>query len=251
MTTFTPTLRILQVGGCVRDDLLGVRSNDIDCTVIVNDPLPGMTVEQAFEIMRAHLTREGFRIYVETPEHATIRAQSPAGMGSGKLDADFVLARREGPYSDGRRPDWVEVGTLEDDLARRDFSVNAMARDLVTGDLVDLHGGLDDLSNRVIRFVGDPRQRIVEDALRVMRGVRFVTTMPGFGWHPDSRAALEHPDVPDLLAGISEERRETELSKMFSKCSTPRVLDVLGALPTRLREAMFAGRVRLTSTLRK
>lgn len=239
-------IRIFDVGGFIRDELLGKFSKDRDCAVVIDgaDDLP---VEEGFALMRDHLVGQGFTIFVETPEHATIRANPPV---KGDLPGDFVLARREGPYSDGRRPDFVEIGTLADDLDRRDFTVNALAREIGTDEIIDRHNGLRDLESGILRFVGDPQARIREDALRVMRAVRFSVTK-GFTFAPMTTEALAGPEVPELLAAISEERREQELKTMFSNAPTPVVLDVLDSLPTDLRDAMFSGRVRLTSTLKK
>jgi tRNA nucleotidyltransferase/poly(A) polymerase len=239
--------RILEVGGFVRDDLLGIPSKDRDCTVVIEGDTDRMSVERGFALMRAHLQAEGFSIFVETPEHGTIRARP----SDGTLPADFVLARREGPYSDGRRPDWVELGTLEDDLDRRDFTVNAMARDVETGEIIDRHNGMADIESKVLRFVGDPMQRITEDALRVMRALRFTVTK-GFTLDAAAKAALADPTVPDLLAQISDERRAGELHTMFMFADTVRVLDLIShEITPDLLEAMFSGTVRLTSTMKK
>jgi tRNA nucleotidyltransferase/poly(A) polymerase len=240
------TIDILEVGGFVRDELLGIRSKDRDCTVVISGAGP-ITVEQGFTILRDHLVSEGFTIFVETPEHATIRAHPPE---RGALPADFVLARREGPYSDGRRPDWVEIGTLADDLDRRDFTVNALARRVDTGEIIDRHDGITDLHNRVLRFVGDPAQRIREDALRVVRALRFVVTK-GFTLDPASWEAINDDTVPELLAGISEERRDAELRTAFDHAATLDVVRLITSINPAVADALFAGRVRLTSTLKK
>lgn len=242
MTTF----RIFDVGGFVRDGLLGVRSKDRDCTVVIENGPSGLTIDDGFGLLRDFLTAEGFRIFVETPEHATIRALPPV---RGDLTADFVLARKDGPSTDGRRPDFVTVGTLADDLDRRDFTVNAIARDCVTGELHDRHGGQADLAAGILRFVGDPMTRIREDGLRIMRALRFNVTR-GFTFAPNVIEALHNPEVPALLARVSEERRENELRTMFDRASTLDVMDLFATLPRELVEAIFAGRVRLTSTLK-
>lgn len=242
----TTTFRIFDVGGFVRDALLGVPSKDRDCSVVIEGAPADLTVEAGFALLREHLVGEGFRIFVETPEHATIRALPPV---RGDLTADFVLARKDGPSSDGRRPDFVTVGTLADDLDRRDFTVNALARDCVTGELHDRHDGVADLDARILRFVGDPMARIHEDSLRVMRALRFHVTR-GFAFHESVLDALHSPEVPALLARVSEERREAELRSMFARAGTVAVLDLLGTLPRELVEAIFTGRVRLTSTLK-
>src|SRR4051812_1141546 len=101
------TIKFYEVGGCVRDELLGIPSKDIDFVVIA----------PSFEAMRAHLLAEKFKIFVEKQEFVTIRASVPPGhpLRQRTRDADFVLARKDSPTSDGRRPDYVEPGTLEDD----------------------------------------------------------------------------------------------------------------------------------------
>lgn len=238
-----------EVGGFVRDDLLGIPSKDRDCSMVVEDAdlRDTLTVDQAFTAMRDQLVNEGFSIFEEKPDKGTVRARSPI---KGELASDFVLARKEGPYSDGRRPDFVTVGSFEDDINRRDFTVNAIARDPLTGEIIDLHNGLADLETRTLRFVGDPMERITEDALRVMRAIRFTVTK-GFTLDIDSLAALFDPKVPELLARISDERRDAELAQMFSLAPTTVVLGVLGDLTPELLEAIFAGSVRLTSTMKK
>jgi tRNA nucleotidyltransferase/poly(A) polymerase len=239
--------RIFDVGGFIRDELLGKPSKDRDCAVVI-DGAEGISVDEGFALMRDHLVNDlGFEIFVETPEHATIRANPPV---KGDLPGDFVLARKDGPYSDGRRPDFVTVGSLADDLDRRDFTVNALAREIGTTDIIDRHNGLADLDAKVLRFVGHPEDRIREDALRVMRAIRFSVTK-GFTFAPETVEALHGHNVPAFLAEISEERREQELKTMFSNADTTVVLDALGDLPRDLRDAMFTGRVRLTSTLKK
>jgi tRNA nucleotidyltransferase/poly(A) polymerase len=235
--------RIFDVGGFIRDELLGKHSKDRDCTVVIEGAGDDLSVEDGFALMRDHLVAEGFTIFVEQPEHGTIRANPPA---KGDLPADFVLAREDGPYSDGRRPDWVKIGTLASDLDRRDFTLNALAREVGTDVIIDRHNGLADLEAGVLRFVGDPADRIREDALRVMRAVRFSVTK-GFTFAPETTEALADPAVPELLAAISEERRAGELRQMFAHAGTSVVLDVLSGLPTDLRDAMFAGRCRLAT----
>src|SRR5258708_6300213 len=111
--------------------------------------------------MKHFLYERGFHIFEERPEHVTLRARFPKS--TGRHDGcDFVLCRKDGPSSDGRHPDFVEVGVLADDLARRDFSVNALAREInlatfePTGNIVDLFEGRSDLALKRLRFVGEP-----------------------------------------------------------------------------------------------
>lgn len=237
------------VGGIVRDMILGLKPKDHDFTVVLP---PG--TEDAFEWMRYLLVSRGVEIFVETPEFLCIRGRfdknDPEFPG---IAADFVLARKDSAGSDGRRPDFVEPGTLVDDLARRDFTVNAMAltRGASENILIDLFGGQEDLKNLNLRFVGDPMTRIREDALRVMRAYRFCVTK-GFTFDYSTREAIENnmEEVSNLLSKISEERRADELSKMFSY-DTVGSLNVLCGMDERLCAAIFAGRVRLDSTLKR
>ena len=172
---------------------------------------------------------------------------------NGVRDADFVLCRREGPYSDGRRPDWVSIGNLYDDLARRDFTVNAIAMD-ADGSYIDPHFGRADLDLRTLRFVGEPWDRIREDALRIMRAIRFAVTKD-MGW--DSLMTMiiidgrdhEIEEISELLRNISKERRADELSKMF-KHNTLETLRWFERLPPPILNAIFSGGVRLDSTLK-
>lgn len=264
-------MEMFLVGGIVRDMLLGLKPKDHDFTVVLDTINP-----DPFAVMRLQLIARGVEIFVETPSFLTIRGRfakdDPEYPG---IAGDFVLARKDSLTSDGRRPDSVEPGTLEDDLARRDFTVNAMAmknidkefwkgktaaprgkwedpvREMIlsTSELIDPHGGERDLGYRCLRFVGDPMTRIQEDALRVMRAFRFVVTK-GFWIDVESLDAIRHPDVPPLLEKISEDRRAEELSRMF-RFDTETSLDILANIPRPLRAAMFAGRVRLDSTLKR
>lgn len=232
------------VGGCVRDELLGLKTKDIDFSVEIAD-LEGAPIDVGFAAMREHLEREGFHIFVETPEFLTIRAHFPKDHPEhGRTTADFVLCRQEGPYSDGRRPDWVKVGRLTHDLARRDFTVNAMARTEKSHILIDLHDGQRDLETMTLRCVGDPMERFREDALRVMRAMRFMVCK-GFHFDGDLLYAMNTDEVIDALAEISVERREHELRLMFQH-DTLRTMELLtGASPVRisykLRYAAFDG----------
>lgn len=241
-------MRILLVGGAVRDELLGRGSKDLDFCVEIPEMI-GQPVEVGFEAMREAIERDGFTVFTESPEHVTLRAKFPKGHVNEHMVGDFVLCREDGPSSDGRRPDWVRVADLAADLDRRDFTINALAKD-EDGNIIDRHNGLADLEAGVLRFVGKPEDRIREDALRVMRAIRFSVTK-GFVFAFETAEAICGSQVPELLAAISEERREQELKTMFGNAPTPQVLAVLASLPPALQEAMFSGRVRLTSTLKK
>lgn len=236
-------ISIFEVGGCVRDELLGVPTKDIDFTVVA----------PSFDAMRNHLLDEGFRIHTENPEFFTIRAGVPEGHKLREVtkDADFVWARREGPSSDGRHPDWVEPGSLADDLARRDFTVNALARTTegdMAGLIIDFHDGIADLQHRKLRFVGDPIERIREDGLRVLRGFRFMVTK---GFTPDQETwdALTSDSAAEMLQCVSVGRIQGELDRMFQH-DTIASFDLLSKAGDAIREAIFRDGLRLAATMR-
>jgi tRNA nucleotidyltransferase (CCA-adding enzyme) len=126
---------------------------------------------------------------------------------------EITTYRTEGPYTDGRHPDWVNFGaSLEEDLARRDFTVNAMAFDPETATLVDPEGGIEDLAGRVIRTVGDPDARFREDGLRPLRGIRFAAVLE-FSVDPETLAAIAR--ARDGVARVARERVRDELLKLL------------------------------------
>ena len=234
------TIKLFEVGGCVRDELLGIPSKDVDFVVIA----------PSFEAMERHIDEMGLKVFISKPEFVTIRAGVPKGhpLRARCKDADFVLARKDGPSTDGRRPDFVEPGTLEDDLRRRDFTVNALARDPFTGEIVDPHGGLTDLEDRSLRFVGAAHERIREDGLRVLRGFRFAITK-GLKPTPETVAALRSDLAADMLQAVSVERIREELEKMLHH-DTLRTLSTLTGMGWRMREAIFRDGLRLSATLK-
>lgn len=197
------------VGGFIRDELMGAESKDVDFVVIA----------ESFEAMREELLAEGFKIWQERPEFVTVRAGVPKDHPLRALthDADFVLARKDAPTGDGRRPDFVEPGSLMDDLSRRDFTMNAIAKDPLTGEFIDPFGGIADIMDKSLIFVGDPFDRIREDGLRVLRGFRFMVTK-GVAPKGDTFEALRSQLAIDMLAqdSMPGERIEDELTKMVS-----------------------------------
>lgn len=231
---------LFEVGGCVRDELMGLSSKDIDYTVVG---------PESFNEMVETLRRMGFVIFKEDAPHFTARAHFPrdwefAGRNVGDMTADFVLARNESGYSDGRHPDKVEVGTLYDDLARRDFTVNAIAKDEF-GILIDPFGGQADLKARRLVAVGGAERSFSDDALRALRALRFTLTK-GLAPDADILDALDSTWLPDKVRAISFERRMEELDKMF-KFDTLTTLTIIETLTRPLRAAMFDG-FHLTTT---
>ncbi len=232
-------MEMFEVGGCVRDAFMGVKSKDVDFVVLA----------PSFDAMREELIAQGFTIHVEKPEFVTIRAGVPKGhsLRERTKDADFVLARKDSATGDGRRPDFVEPGDLMDDLARRDFTVNAIAR-AVDGRIIDPFGGRAAIEFRRLEFVGDPEQRIREDGLRVIRGFRFMVTK---GLHPSAptATAMVSPLAVEMLAQVSTERIRDELERMFAH-DTLATLAVIESMPATMREVMFGNGLRLSATMR-
>jgi len=222
------------VGGYVRDKLLGVKSKDIDYSVEAG----------SFDAMRQAILDRGGEIFLETPEYFTIRARVPE-VGA----ADFVLCRKDGQYGDHRRPDKVEMGTLYDDLARRDFTMNAIAIDEETGEYVDPFYGQTDIQMGVIRCVGQAEDRFREDALRLLRAVRFSFTKH-MGFHEDVLFALKNQALLDLLDFVSVERIREELLKTMRGGGTLEVLKFLQRYH-QLRDKIFQRGLWLMPTLKE
>ena len=239
-------MRMFMVGGAVRDELLGIWSKDIDFSVVLDQP-DSWVGNDPFRYMVDELQMQGFKVFLESPEYLTVRAKFPDGHKHQAQTADFVLARKEGDYSDGRRPDMVRVGTLLDDLRRRDFTMNAIAKD-EDGTLIDPFDGAEDIKNKVIRAVDDPVERLTEDALRALRAVRFAVTKK-FKIDPLLASAIEFRPVLDALENnISQERIEQEVSRMF-RFNTLESMLIFERFPL-LRKAVFSGKVSLDSTLK-
>lgn len=263
-------MKMFMVGGAVRDEILGVPSKDIDFTVVLDDG--DMTAGEhlnawtPYEVMVAMLKASGFEIFVDNDgepigaEFLTARGKF-TGKGIFTADSevykpfkkyrgtgvDFVLSRKEANYTDGRRPDVVEPGTLMDDLRRRDFTMNAIAKD-ADGNLIDPFDGVDDINRRIIRAVGDPMLRLQEDALRAVRAVRFMVTK-GFDIESRLEIRMEEPTILEAIEKkISDERIQQELSKMF-RYDTNKSLQILGRFPY-LRNALFSGSVSLDATMK-
>lgn len=252
-------MQFFEVGGCVRDEIMGTKSKDIDFTCVLDDgdfPAKGTTVSEPdpFRIMESELKRRGFRIWQSNPKFLTIRAKFPNPHSNvliksewAGLDADFVLARKERDYVDGRRPEKVEPGTLRDDLERRDFTMNAIAKD-AQGNYIDPFGGQRDIAMGIISAVGDPADRLREDALRAVRALRFMVTKnmtvdAGLRWAMQTEAVLV-----SIRENIADERIKDELAKMLA-ADTLKSLRLFNEFPL-LTEAMFSGSVSLTSTMK-
>ena len=190
------------VGGCVRDGLLGLAPHDWDiCTAALTEEMKAVF--------------SGFRLVETGIAHGTLTVNLDG------LPLEITTYRMDGPYSDHRRPDGVHfTSRLRDDLARRDFTVNAMAWHPERG-LQDPFGGKSDLENRLLRAVGDPRKRFEEDALRLMRALRFAAAYD-FRIEPETASALR--EKRDLLRYVAAERLRAELDRLLVSRGVERIL---------------------------
>jgi tRNA nucleotidyltransferase/poly(A) polymerase len=240
--------KFYEVGGAVRDKYLNIKSKDVDFSVVSN--VIFSTAKEAFCALESYLEDKDFQIFECREEFMTIRAKVPQNheLRSRTDVADFVLARKDGPSSNGRHPDYVLPGTLHDDLSRRDFTVNSMAIDL-DGNLIDPFNGLDDLKNQHLRFVGDPYQRISEDGLRVIRALRFEVTK---NLKPIDLTfdALNSDLAVEMLSKVSIERVYDELEKMFLSNSIYS-MELLSNKYSKLQSSIFRNNLRLQPTLKK
>jgi poly(A) polymerase len=215
--------QIFKVGGCVRDKLLGVDSKDIDFTFVLDNL--DRTVDDGFAIMTAWLQHYNFEIFLSTPSCYTIRAKFPKTHQYAGMVADFVMARKEIGYETGTRRPILQLGTLEDDLIRRDFTLNAMAED-EDGRLIDLFGGQEDLAKGILRTPLPAEQTMMDDPLRFLRALRFSITK-GFEIDPEIFKAMMQPDIKaKLMQTVSAERIREEVFKMM-KHDTVKTLRML------------------------
>ena len=187
------------VGGCVRDSVLGKEPHDWD---ICTNAKP----EETYKVFnKEHIIPTGM-------QHGTITVMK------NHEGYEVTTFRTDGDYSDGRHPDDVEfVNDIKEDLARRDFTINAMAYSKETG-LVDPFNGYEDLNNKVLQCVGNPYERFNEDALRIMRAIRFASV---YNLKIAETTAQAIDDLASNLTKVSKERVTDELTKLFSKADKP------------------------------
>jgi tRNA nucleotidyltransferase/poly(A) polymerase len=203
--------KIFKVGGCIRDKFLGIDSKDIDFTFVCEE---SQTVEQGWSEMRSWMLERGFEIFLETPDCFTIRAKFPKDHQFSGLVADFVMARKEVGYMEGTRRPILELGTLEDDLLRRDFTLNALAED-EDGNIIDLFGGIEDLKMGILRTPMDARITLMDDPLRILRALRFTITKD-FSMSDDIWEAMKQEGIlKKLELTVSGQRIREEIDKMM------------------------------------
>ena len=164
--------------------------------------------------MLNHLKSTGFKIFLETKDCFTVRAKFPKGHQHEGLVADFVMARKEVGVIPGTRKPVLRLGTLEDDLTRRDFTLNALAKDL-DGNIIDLFDGQLHLILNLLVTPLDPVTTFLDDPLRMIRALRFHITR-GFQIHETVWEAIFTPGLIDKLEEVvSQERIQGEVMKMM------------------------------------
>lgn len=192
------------VGGCVRDILLGIEPSDYDIT----------TSAKTSEMYNVF---SGFRIIPTGERHGTLTVKT------GDRFVEITTFRKDGDYKDHRHPNKVDfTDKLSMDLERRDFTVNAMAYSQRTG-LIDLFGGKDDLAKRIIKAVGDPYKRFDEDALRILRALRFSAKLDLDVEEKTAEAMLASAGS---LRAISSERVYSEFKGIVSSVNTERLKQI-------------------------
>lgn len=181
------------VGGCVRDSLLGLTPHDFDlCTCA--------TPEQVQGVFHDH------RLVLAGEKHGTVTVVLDSQL------VEITTFRVEGGYQDNRHPDWVKfVPTVEEDLSRRDFTVNAMAYSPKRG-FADPFGGRDDLEKKILRAVGAPKLRFTEDSLRILRGLRFSVR---YALSPERDTWEAMVSLAPLMENLARERVLDELCKLL------------------------------------
>jgi poly(A) polymerase len=203
-----------EVGGKVRDEILGLESKDVDYVAVPNDKLlqDFDTAESMFSMLEQYLKDEKFEIFLVTPDCFTIRAKFPKDHRYSGV-ADFVMARREVGYIPGTRTPIVKPGTLYDDLERRDATLNALAKD-ENGIIIDYFNGLTHLKYGILRTPLDPIKTFDDDPLRIIRFVRFSITK-GFEIPDDIQNVMIGYDYDNKMGVVSTERIREELLKCF------------------------------------
>jgi tRNA nucleotidyltransferase/poly(A) polymerase len=194
-------------GGCVRDELMGRTPKDYD---VATSARPD-EIRQIFGKRRTVPIGAAFGV---------ITVLGPPGAGQ----IEVATFRQDVSYSDGRRPDAVRFSSPREDALRRDFTINGMFFDPVAGEVIDYVGGREDLERRLIRAIGEPRDRFAEDKLRMLRAVRFAAAFD-FALEERTEAAIR--DMADQLKVVSAERIAAEMRAMLAGTGRARAAELM------------------------
>ncbi len=240
------SLQLFKVGGCVRDHLLGVSTKDIDFTVVLDDTT--QSVDQGWDTMISFLKDQGFKIFLQTKDCFTVRAMFPTGHKHQGLVADFVMARKDLGFISGSRKPILQLGTLSDDLMRRDFTLNAMAMDM-DGNIIDDWRGMQALNQMTLRTPLDSMTTLMDDPLRLLRALRFSITR-GFRISQPLWDAIMQPGILVKMKDVvSQDRMRDEVTKMMQH-DTVKSLQLLQSVPG-LIDVVFGGDMWLMPTTKK
>lgn len=225
-----------EVGGKVRDELLELTSKDVDYVAVPSDELIGYinTAEEMFDVLEEHLKNEKFELFLVTRDCFTIRARFPKEHRYQGV-ADFVMARKEVGYIPGTRTPIIKPGTLYDDLERRDFTLNALAKDS-NGNIIDYFDGQKHLRLGVLKTPLDTEVTFSDDPLRILRALRFCITK-SFYIESKMDEIIRNYDYENKMSVVSPERIREELYKCF-KYDTNLTLRTLNDYP-KLRNYIF------------
>lgn len=197
--------RLYVVGGAVRDHVLGLENDDCDFTT---DALP----QEVMALFPHHVIPTGL-------QHGTVTVRFH------RQSFEVTTFRSEGEYSDSRHPDSVTfVRSLESDLERRDFTINALCADCTDGHIVDMHDGLGDLKRRIVKAIGDAEERFHEDALRMLRACRFASRLD-FNIEEKTFEAMKR-NAPSIVK-VSSERIREELFKTLMSDHPARGIELM------------------------
>lgn len=230
--------KFYEIGGKVRDEILGLQSKDVDYVAVPGDDLL-KDVDSAhtmFTILEGYLKLDGFEIFLVTPDCFTIRAKFPKDHKYEGV-ADFVMARKEIGYIPGTRQPIVKPGTLYDDLMRRDFTLNALAKD-EDGTIIDYFEGLKHLHEGVLITPLSTKTTFDDDPLRILRALRFSITK-GFTLSSSIHTEIKFYDYENKMGVVSIERIREELFKCFEH-DTFKTLKMLNQYPD-LTNYIFKG----------
>jgi tRNA nucleotidyltransferase (CCA-adding enzyme) len=205
-----------KVGGCVRDQLLNRNYNDIDYAVEAS----------SYDSMIEAIKSLGESIVYTDKTLQTVKT---------KNGIDYVLCRKESDYI-GHKPSNVELGTLYDDMKRRDFTINALAIDS-KGKIIDYFGGYTDINNRILRCINNTYFSFEEDPIRILRGFRFLVTLDHFKYDTDIDNFMNSDIVIPLIKTIPEDSIRKELDKCF-KYDTMKTITCFNKYPL-FMEAIF------------
>ena len=233
--------KFYEVGGKVRDEILGLQSKDVDYVAVPDEKLllTHYSAPDMFAVLENYLKEEGFEIFLVTGDCFTIRAKFPKNHKYEGV-ADFVMARKEIGYFKGTRQPIVLPGTLYDDLERRDFTLNALAKD-EDGKIIDYFNGLKALERGVLITPLLAEQTMLDDPLRLLRAFRFSITKGFTISTPIMETCSMDSVVEKLEQVVSQERIRDEVFKMM-KHDTLKTLELFEKIRTlnpKLLEIMF------------